>query len=102
MREVSLEVEVAAWFLKPFSGFGYEPLFVNSKQVVSSFFVMIFAIAGAMPLNRNRPMVSGPKDVYSRIAGTGRPSAETGEQIDCCGHGASYVGAGLGWAVCRN
>ena len=46
MGEVPLEVEVAAWFLKPFSGFGFEPFFVNSKQVVSSFFVIIFAIVG--------------------------------------------------------
>ena len=44
MREVPLEVEVAAWLLQPVRGFGYEPLFVNSKKVVRCFFIIIFAV----------------------------------------------------------
>jgi len=44
MGQVPLEVEVTAWFLNPVSGFGHEPFFVNSKQVVSFFFVFTFSI----------------------------------------------------------
>jgi hypothetical protein len=43
-------------------------------------------VVGAVPFHRDRPMVGGPEYLYTRIAGTGGPSAETGEQIDCCGH----------------
>jgi hypothetical protein len=43
---VSLEVEVAASLLNPLSGFGHESFFVNSKQVVSCFFVFIFSVVG--------------------------------------------------------
>ena len=46
MGQVPLEVEVTAWFLNPVSGFGHEPLFVNSKQVLSGFFVILFAVVG--------------------------------------------------------
>ena len=38
MGEISLEAEVASWLLKPVSGFGDEPLFVNSKKMVRRFF----------------------------------------------------------------
>lgn len=46
MGQVSLEVEVTAWLLKPVSGFGHEPIFVNSKQVICCFSVFIFSIVG--------------------------------------------------------
>ena len=46
MGQVPLEVEVTAWLFNPVSGFGHEPLFVNSKQVLSSFFVILFSVVG--------------------------------------------------------
>jgi len=51
--------------------------------------VLSFRVVGAVPLNRDRPVIGGPKNVDTGITGTGGPSAETGEQIDCCGHGES-------------
>lgn len=46
MGQVPLEVEITAWLFNPVSGFGHEPLFVNSEQVLSSFFVILFAVVG--------------------------------------------------------
>ena len=46
MGQISLEVEVATWLLNPVSGFGHEPFFENSKQVVCCFFVFIFTVVG--------------------------------------------------------
>ena len=50
-----------------------------------------FRMVGAVPLDRNGPVVRSPENFYTGAAATGRPSAKTGEQIDCCGHGASYA-----------
>lgn len=46
MWQVPLEVEVTAWLFNPVSGYGHEPIFVNSKQVSSCFPVFIFSIVG--------------------------------------------------------
>jgi hypothetical protein len=43
-------------------------------------------VVGAVPFDCNRPVVGGPENFDTGRTGTGRPSAEPGEQIDCCGH----------------
>lgn len=43
-------------------------------------------VVGAVPLDGDRPVVGGPENVDAGIPGAGAPSAEAGEQVDCCGH----------------
>lgn len=43
-------------------------------------------VVGAVPLDRYRPVIRGPDYVDTGVAGTGGPSTETGEQINCCCH----------------
>ncbi|KPB90314.1 Unknown protein sequence [Pseudomonas syringae pv. maculicola] len=43
-------------------------------------------VVGAVPSDRDRPVVGRPKDFDASPARAITPSAETGEQIDCCGH----------------
>jgi len=44
-------------------------------------------VVSAMPFNGHRPVVCPPENLDACGARAGAPSAEAGEQVDCCGHG---------------
>lgn len=48
--------------------------------------VLSMRVVCAVPLNRDWSVVGRPKYICARIARTGAPSAEPGEQINCCCH----------------
>ena len=48
--------------------------------------VLRFGVVGAVPFNGHRPVVCRPENLDACGARAGAPSAEAGEQVDCCGH----------------
>lgn len=58
-------------------------------------------VVGAVPFDRLRPMVRSPKNFDARIARTGTPSAESGEQINCCCHDGYSPAITGRWMVIR-
>ncbi|MCY1421829.1 hypothetical protein D9M71_374940 [compost metagenome] len=49
-------------------------------------------VVDAMPFNGHRPVVCRPEYLDACGALAGAPSAEAGEQVDCCGHGDNSSG----------
>jgi hypothetical protein len=48
--------------------------------------VLRFWVVSAVPFNGHRPVICRPENLDACGARAGAPSAETGEQADCCGH----------------
>ena len=48
--------------------------------------VLRIRMVGAVPFNGHRPVVCRPENLDACGARAGAPSAEAGEQVDCCGH----------------
>ncbi|MNO73521.1 hypothetical protein D3C76_644890 [compost metagenome] len=54
--------------------------------------VLRVGVVGAVPFNGHRPVVCRPENLDACGARAGAPSAEAGEQVDCCGHGDTSSG----------
>ena len=55
--------------------------------------VLRVGVVGAVPFNGHRPVVCRPENLDACGARAGAPSAEAGEQVDCCGHGGLAGGS---------
>jgi hypothetical protein len=49
--------------------------------------VLSVGVVGAVPFNCYWPVVCRPENLDTCGARAGAPSAEAGEQVNCCGHG---------------
>ena len=60
-------------------------------QVLADVFGVL--VIGRVPLHRLRPVVCRPENLDACGARAGAPSAEAGEQVDCCCHEVFFTGS---------